>query len=60
MEHCCPGLHFGSFIKTSKEIHKEERLRTVLVLNSMMALTLASGGITPALMRFTMFVKDSE
>ena len=36
----------------------EERLRTVLVFISMMALSLASGLMTPALMRVTMSVKE--
>ena len=37
---------------------KEERLRTVLLLVSMRANSLASGMIGPALMLFTIFVKE--
>ena len=59
-EHCCPGLRGGAQEKTSKGIQMEERLRTVLMLFSMRALTLASGMITPALLHITMFVKDTE
>ena len=59
MEHCCPGLHGGPQQKTSMKGNQvEERLRTVLVLISMMALSLARGLMTPALMRVTMFVKE--
>ena len=58
-EHCCPGLHGGPQQKTSMKGNQvEERLRTVLVLISMMALSLARGLMTPALMRVTMFVKE--
>jgi len=58
-EHCCPGLHGGPQQKTSMKGNQvEERPRTVLVLISMMALSLARGLMTPALMRVTMFVKE--
>ena len=58
-EHCCPGLHGGPQQKTSMKGNQvEERLRTVLVLISTMALSLARGLTTPALMRVTMFVKE--
>ena len=58
-EHCCPGLHGGPQQKTSMKGNQvEERLRTVLVFISMTALSLASGQMTPALMRITMFVKE--
>ena len=62
MEHCCPGLHGGPQQKTSMKGNQvEERLRTVLVFISMTALSLASGQMTPALRRITMFMKeDSE
>ena len=36
----------------------EERMRTVLLLVSLAAMRLASGGISPALLRFTMVVKE--
>ena len=57
-ERCCPGLHGGPHQKTSKGNLIMERLRTVLMFISMKALSLASGGMPPALMRFTMFVKE--
>ena len=56
-EHCCPGLHGGSHKKTIKGPQMEERLRTVLIIISMRALTLVNGVISPALVRITMFVK---
>ena len=59
MEHCCPGLHGGPQQKTSMKGNPVEgRLRTVLVFISMMALSLASGQMTPALNRIIMFVKE--
>ena len=58
-EHCCPGLHGGPQQKTSMKGNQvEERPRTVLVLISMMAISLASGLMTPALNRIIMFVKE--
>ena len=57
-EHCCPGLHGGAQQKAAKGLQMEERLRTVLVLVSMKAAWLASGGMATALVRFTMFVKE--
>ena len=57
-DRCYPGLHGGTLQKTTKGPQKEERLRTVLLLVSMRAITLASGMIGPALMLFTIFVKE--
>ena len=54
----CPGLLGGPHHKACKGIHKEERLRTVLLFISMMALTLVSGLISPAMVNITMFVKE--
>ena len=59
MEHCCPGLHGGPQQKISMKGNQvEETLKTVLGFISMTALSLASGQMTPALMRVTMFVKE--
>ena len=57
-EHCCPGLHGGVQQKTTKGPQMEERMRTVLLFISLTTLTLASGGMAPALVRITMFVKE--
>ena len=57
-DRCCPGLHGGTHQKTSKGPQKEERLRTVLLLISVMALSLASGLMSPALMCISMFVRE--
>ena len=60
-EHCCPGLHGGPQQKTSMKGNQvEERLRTVLVFISMKAPRLASGSMSPALLHFSTYVKDSE
>ena len=57
-ERCCLGLLGGPLQKTSKGNLIMERLRTVPMFISMKALSLASGGMPPALLRFTMFVKE--
>ena len=57
-ERCCLGLLGGLHQKTIKGNLIMERLRTVLMFISMKALSLASGGMPPALLQFTMFVKE--
>merc|ERR1712156_1375906 len=57
-EHCCPGLLGGAQEKTAQGNQLEEIMRTVLLLVSLAAMRLASGGISPALLRFTMVVKE--